>query len=479
MAQRLCLGLDPQTECRVTESSPHPRSRLQRLWLCEAIRLREEHSGPLEDSEANRLARQAGGHLTARIEARALFLASRDGQARALLHWLQGARLALLALLLLALTGGAGLAFAALSEGDTINLFWALGSLLGLHLLSLLGWLLGMLAAGEHQSALGRLWLWLSEKLARDAAAAQLGPALVLLLQRQRLNRWLLGALVHGLWLLALGTALVMLLLLLSTRRYGFVWETTLLSADTFVALTHLLGALPALLGFPLPDVDTIRASGTAALADEAARHAWAGWLLGVLLVFGLLPRALCLLLCLGCWQRGRARLALDLNDPAYRLLAERLQPPSEHLGVIDAAPAALPQSHAGSQLQASSGAVLVAVELDGARPWPPPLPASVANAGVLDSREQRQQLLNQLGRFPPARLAVAVDPRRSPDRGTLALLGELSRTAGATRIWLLPPAPGDALDSQRLGDWHEALQRQGLRFADAAPLTWLETGHD
>ena len=148
MAQRLCLSLDPQTECRVTESSPHPRSRLQRLWLCEAIRLREEHSGPLEDSEANRLARQAGGHLAARIEARALFLATRDGQARALLHWLQGARLALLALLLLALTGGAGLAFAALGEGDTINLFWALGSLLGLHLLSLLGWLLGMLAAG-------------------------------------------------------------------------------------------------------------------------------------------------------------------------------------------------------------------------------------------------------------------------------------------------------------------------------------------
>ncbi len=73
----------------------------------------------------------------------------------------------------------------------------------------------------------------------------------------------------------------------------------------------------------------------------------------------------------------------------------------------------------------------------------------------------------------------MAVDPRRSPDRGTLALLGELSRTAGATRIWLLPPAPGEALDSQRLGDWHEALQRLGLRFADSAPLAWLESGHD
>ncbi|MCS5515356.1 DUF2868 domain-containing protein [Pseudomonas qingdaonensis] len=43
--------------------------------------------------------------------------------------------------------------------------------------------------------------------------------------QRQRLNRWLLGLLVHGLWLLALTSALVVMLMLLATRRYGFVWK--------------------------------------------------------------------------------------------------------------------------------------------------------------------------------------------------------------------------------------------------------------
>ena len=35
-------------------SSPTP---FQRLWLSETIRLREEHAGPLEDAEANRLVR--------------------------------------------------------------------------------------------------------------------------------------------------------------------------------------------------------------------------------------------------------------------------------------------------------------------------------------------------------------------------------------------------------------------------------------
>ncbi len=67
---------------------------LPNLWLTETIRLREEHAGPLEDQEANRLARAAGGDLATRIRHRARWLAERDGLTEALRHWLQGARLA-------------------------------------------------------------------------------------------------------------------------------------------------------------------------------------------------------------------------------------------------------------------------------------------------------------------------------------------------------------------------------------------------
>ncbi len=158
-----------------------------------------------------------------------------------------------------------------------VNVFWALGSLLGLNLLLLASWGLGLFFAGDHSASLGRLWLWLSEKLARDAQAAQLVPALVLLLQRQRLNRWAIGLVVHGLWLLALACALVVLLTLLATRRYGFVWETTILGGDTFVGLTQGLGALPALLGFSVPSEAMIRASGNASVDLENSRQAWAG----------------------------------------------------------------------------------------------------------------------------------------------------------------------------------------------------------
>ena len=453
---------------------------LDSLWLTEAVRLREEHAGPLEDLEANRRARATAGDLPTRIQNRALWLAERDGLLSALHHWKQGARLALIVLAMMVVITGAGLAFAALGNGQApVNVFWALGSLLGLNLILLLSWALSMLFAGESTASLGRLWLWLSEKLARDAQAAQLAPALVLLLQRQRLNRWALGMVVNGAWLLALLSALVILLMLMATRRYGFVWETTILRGDTFVTVTQALGALPALLGFSVPTETMIRASGDSALSIESARQAWAGWLVGVLLAYGIVPRLLLALVCLWHWRRGRAALSLDLNMPGYSQLRERLMPSSERLGISDAAPEQLHSTQSGTVALDSDGALLVAIELDDQRPWPPNLPKSVIDAGILDSRESRQKLLDQLTRFPPARLTIACDPRRSPDRGSLALIAELARCAGATRIWLLQAPPGQALDAERLGDWHSALQKLDITYADSAPLKWLETGHD
>ena len=453
---------------------------LDTLWLTEAIRLREEQAGPLEDLEANRRARADGGDLAKRVTCRALWLAKRDGMLDALRHWKQGARLALIALAIFSVISGAGLAFAALGDGQTpVNVFWALGSLLGLNLILLISWALSFSIAGQSTASLGRLWLWLSEKLARDAQAAQIAPALVVLLQRKGLNRWVLGALIHGLWCLALVSALVLLLLLMATRRYGFVWETTILGSDTFVSLTQTLGALPALLGFSVPSEAMIRASGDSALLVETGRQAWAAWLVGVLLVYGIVPRLILALICLWRWRRGRAALSLDLTLPGYSELRERLMPSSERLGVSDAAPEQLHQVLPDGGALDSDGALLVAIELDDEHSWPPSLPDGVVDAGILDSRESRLKLLDQLTRFPPARLLIACDPRRSPDRGSLALIAELARCAGATRIWLLPAPAGQSLDAERVDDWQNALHQLELPWSEQPPLTWLETGDD
>lgn len=455
-------------------------TELNNLWLTETIRLREEHAGPLDDLEANRLARSAGGDLPTRIQRRALWLAERDGLTGALKHWLQGARLALLLMIVLAAISGAGLAFSALGNGtQPVNVFWALGTLLGLNLILMLSWAIGLVFAGEHGAALGRLWLWLSEKFARDTKAAQLPPALLLLLQRHKLNRWAVGMLVNGLWLLIMLSALTLLVLMMATRRYDFIWESTLFGADFFAALTDALAAVPHALGWSAPRVDMIRVTLDTDYNRELVRQSWAIWLVGAVLIYGVLPRLFLMLFCRWRWKRGRATLRLDLNLPGYAQLRERLMPTSERLGISDAAPDQLHRVESTVSELHSDGALLVAIELDDQRPWPPQLPKTVSDAGILDSRESRNKLLEQLSRFPPARLAIACDPRRSPDRGSLALIAELARNASATRVWLLQAPPGEALDAERLGDWHVALQQLELPFANCAPLNWLETGHD
>ena len=49
-----------------------------------------------------------------------------------------------------------------------------------------------------------------------------------------------------------------------------------------------------------------IRASGDAALNIESARQAWAAWLVGVLLVYGVVPRLLLALFCRWRWKTGQ-----------------------------------------------------------------------------------------------------------------------------------------------------------------------------
>lgn len=453
-------------------------SPLQRLWLCEAVRLREEQAGLLEDSEACRKARTTQGSLAKRLQVRCLFLAQRTGLFSALQHWLQGATLALWLLIFSALIAGVALAQTALGGTPlAINIFWALTGLIGLNLLSLLAWFLSMLFSRQASSPLSQLWLWLSNKLARDAKAAQLAPALLVLLQRHNLLRWGFGRLLHGWWLITLSTALCTLLALLATHRYSFVWESTLVASDSFVMLVDNLGGPAAWLGFAIPDSELIQYSSMHAFEDEQARHTWASWLLGMLLIYGVVPRILCSLLCEWHWRRGLKRVQLNADNPIWQHLHERVQPSSERIGVVDAAPSALPTTTAGSQrLGEAHAAVALAIELDDSIHWPPPvLPTQVINAGVIDTRQQRRDVLEQLSANPPARLLIACNPQRSPDRGTLHLIAELSRTAAQTQVWLLPLETMD----ERLNNWQEQLDTLKLTHSRKAPLAWLEHGDE
>ncbi len=442
------------------------------LWLAETLRLREERDGLSEDSEACRLTRAAGGSLAERIQARAALLAQGSGLLAALQRWQYASTLALVLLAIAAILGGGGLAFSALGDGSSaVNLPWALLCLLGLNLLTLAGWLLGLLLPAGNLPSFGRLWLSLGQRLDREADWSP-GPAWLLLVERAGLLRRTLGLYSHGLWLLTLTSALLMLLALLTTRRYEFVWQTTLLDAGSLAALVDGLGRQPALLGFPHPDASQLLLPAS----DEAGRRLWAQWLLGALLVYGLLPR---LLLLLACLHRPLPTGLLDTSLPGYARLRERLLPEHQPLGVIDPDPQLPPPAPASLPMHApAQGRWLLGIELEPRSDWPPAL-AGAGDAGILDDSASRRRVLQQFTAAPPQRLLIACDPRRSPDRGTLALLGELARCAGDTRIWLLPAADGAVLDAERLADWQAALQQAGLHYSSELPARWLEHGDD
>ena len=396
----------------------------------------------------------------------------------ALLAWRAKAGWALALLALLAALSGAGAALAVLGDGSRpANVLWVLGSLLGAHLVSLLAWFVLLWRHGRGaDGALGRCWLWLTDRLAGRGKSLQVVQAWTNLLKRAGLLRWLLGAVSHGAWLVALTAALAGLLVALSLRRYGFVWETT---AEAFVRFVEASGWLPALLGFATPDADAVRLSGVEAVADDVVRRAWSSWLIGCVVVYGIIPRVLAWLVCVALIRQGLPRIRLDLHLPAYAMLVHRLAPLGERIGIIDPAPSGLPRARIqGAHPVAGHAAWLVGLELRDGSGWPPALPASVRDGGVVDSGAQRRVLLARLAADPPERLLLACDPRLSPDRGSLEFIAELSRHAGTCRVWLVGAEQQE--EAVRTGYWREALfelglQRQDIMERSEMALGWLE----
>jgi hypothetical protein len=451
-------------------------------WLAETLRLREAHWGPLEDAAEVRRARSQGGSFTEKILLRARLLAQRENLDTVLEKWTQIARLALTCLLLAAVLTGAGAALGALGDGShSVNILLALAAMLGLHSLTFLFWLLSFAFKSDGGGVwLGQLWLWLTQKLARGPDAALAPRALIEVLGRNGALRWVLSSISHGVWASAFISLLITLLAMLSVRRYGFNWETTLLSSDTFVHLTAVLGWLPAQLGFATPSSEVVRASNGLQTLPESAQALWSGWLIGCVVVYGLAPRVISLLISLFLARSRLHQLHIDENLPAYASLRERLHPASERIGIDapdgDEFQARIQTTKPGHTLL--SQAVLVGLELPPDRPWPPaPLPSGVQDLGVIDTRAQRTALLDLLQSRPPARLLLVCDGRQTPDRGTVALAADLASIAQQSHVSLLLPAR--STPEPRARTWYDRLTAAGFELAQIevdfdAALAWL-----
>jgi hypothetical protein len=478
----------PSTTSRDSDllAGPAVPRPLRAHWLAELIRLRETHWGPLDDADAVRRVRQLDTDLPSRILARADLLAQRENLTPLVDAWRRSARGILAALFVLAVISGIGVALGALGDGSRpVNVLWALGALLGLHALTFLLWLASFLLRASAMTGLGRLWLWATRKLARGPDGALVPQAFLNLLARAGALRWLFGAISHLLWLTALCAALAALLAVLSTASYRFIWATTLLAPDTFVGLTQAIGWLPAHLGFPMPDAAVIRASDGAQTLTADAQVQWSLWLIGVLVVYGILPRLLAGALCVAATLRALRRVRIDPMLAGLSPLRDRLEPPAQSLGIdrpVD--PLHEPRVRAPSLAALGGQAVLLGLELPADLPWPPAdVPPGIQMAGNLDTREERNRVLDALAQAAASRLLIACDARQTPDRGTLSLIAELSAHAQATGVWLITRPEAESGAGTRAALWRERLLALGLP-ADAilqtptAPLTWLESGH-
>lgn len=453
-----------------------PLTAFEARWLAEATRLREDHSGRLDDAAANRAARSAGGDIETRICHRAARLDAQGGGLRLrLIEWTAQARWAGAALSVFALIAGLGLGASALGDGQhPVNIVWALGGLLGLHLLALGIWFAGLALPGSGDVSLaGRAWMSTTQWLGRRHGDAWLPEAGLAMARRGNTVTAWLGRISHGMWSLTLAGALVSMLVMLATRQYDFIWETTILSQDVFVELVRLLGALPAIFGVNMPDAQIV---ARAAAPDPMPmdRQVWSAWLVSALVLYGLLPRLALWAWCSWRWRRFTAGFRLDLDEPGYARLTTALMPASEGAEVTDADPGHLPRFvpttaplHAGRSSQA------VALELGPDLSWPPPDWPGELVGGRLDSREQRRDTMDRLAAHPARRLLVAIDTRLSPDRGSRAMLAELSQYAAQSAVWL-------RADGARGDLWRETVAELGIadthQFVDAEDARhWLE----
>jgi len=460
-------------------------------WLAESVRVREQAGQLSDEGDATAVAKAAEADTELRIIIRAHHLARQHGTLTALSRWRSVARWMLIGFAVLALVLGFSAALTMIGDGGRpVNIVWTLGALLGLHLLMLLFWLLNMFASGQAAGGvLGRLWMKLMQRAGGDQHSA-ITRGLIEISLRGRLLRWYASAITHGFWFFSLTAASMALLLALALRSYDFVWETTILSAEVFVRFVQFTGALPATLGFMVPDTAMVMASGNGQLANaveqELLRRSWSSWLLGCLLVYGVMPRFFLLLLSLLMLRVRQQRTRLDLTAPQWASLAARLTPVSERGGITDPHQDELSAPVLRRDPTCTGAPLVLALELGTDSDWPPAgFDSRVTVAPVVESRQQRAEALNRSQTQRPARLLLVCDARLSPDRGTLRWLADVSANSAASRVclWHYPLSPG-----MRRQTWQEALLELG--FTDREIITdvsqaraWIastgEPGHE
>lgn len=462
--------------------------------LAEAVRFLETASTDDGEDAARRNPLPPGANDERRIVSRALSMSVAEPVRAALRRADQISAIATLVIVLLALAAGVGAVGAVMGTGREapVNILVVLVSLLGVQTALLLLWLFGALlrprllrgasiggfVAAVTERLFARAWKTRSEQAAlRAFASAQFGGDV---------GRWTFGVMTHAAWLAFNIGVVIALFFALSTRNYVFVWETTILSQETYATIFQVLGRPHQLLGIQIPGeaaIETARMPvGARDALDQGAtqRRLWGSFLLGAVVIYGLAPRFILASGSLLARRAAQRRMRLDLDRPYYASLLnqsfhadagardDEAPADSEHPAESDAARPLAPRPAAAP--------AVIGVEMDTPETgWPPPLGPGVEDLGIVDEREARTAALRRLrsADTEPAALIIAAQLDTTPDRGIERYISELAHSVSRPAAMLLTPGralhsrhPDDAAARQaaaRLDDWSALARRVGV----------------
>ncbi|MFP3456519.1 DUF2868 domain-containing protein [Psychrobacter sp. SIMBA_152] len=358
-----------------------------------------------------------------------------------------------------------------LLQSNVVNFFYVLVCLLGFHTIMLGGWLVMTLINRDQQSP-----SWFASFVSPSyliRGKDDVTKAAVDLYERQLQHsgmRWYLGRFSHQLWLATLTGMLLAIIFLLVVRQYSFSWESTLLSDQALVSLTQVLGWLPSMVGFGVPDSTAIAQSRlvTAAMPLSVARQ-WAGLLVGSLLMYGIVPRAIAWAFCALMFRCKKMRL--DIKQPYYQKILNFWQ---RH--VVDADDFTEAPAPIAPKATVSAGKKLVALleyPADQDKWWQSGLGGShhgfgqsseVEDFGIVDDRDDMARLKNYLDAHP-VQVLLGIHGNALPDRGTLRKLDQIAAHA---KDGLIVQLLGDnsvytGLTDARTDD--EPLNKQAVRY--------------
>lgn len=394
------------------------------------------------------------------LMARARHLVQAHGLADQYVQIRQITLTALIVLIAFGLVAGGSAALAALGTGGVapVNVIWSLLGLLLVPTITLMLWLISLALPGTASPWFGRLWQSMLGRLAGRSALLDAWQACLDVARNSgTLSLWL-GLMSHLVWISLLVSVVVTMTAAFSLRHFTFVWETTWLSVDVFVRLATWIGTPATWLGLSIPDAGSIAASGNQVIDLPTVRMQWANWLVGSMAMLGLVPRLLAALLCIGLILRRLSTRPIDTQSPyAQAVLAQIRHDAAGELTDGPAGPADVFEVMQGTTDAdvATEGRVVVGVDMtgipDGLAHWP--------SLGVIDDRVRRVDVLSRLDQQRPERLLIVVDGGQTPDRGSVALVRELSVKAAQARVLLQPRGVGP----ERSELWIAKLKDAGL----------------